>query len=134
MHVTIRDGRGQIRHDLDPKALIKAVRSVDPSVVAGSLNELVLSRSDPEFSQLIFHRAPDRRYMVTHVDSTGRGRTAIADGHPSELVTLTIEGEPEVWAGDYFVDSVTAGALAETFIVNGGRDPCVEWRPSTGHL
>jgi hypothetical protein len=123
-----------MRDDLDDGALVDAIRRGDPSVVAGSLNELVLSRGEPECAYLIFHQAPNGQYMVTHVDAQQQGLTAVADGDPAKLVEISIEGEPETWPGDHFVDSLTAGALAETFIVNGGRDPCVEWRPSTAHV
>ena len=134
MTMEIRDGRGRVRHDLDDEALIDAIRRVDPTLVAGSLNEMVLSRAEPEWAQLVFHHAPDGRYMVTHVDAQRQGRTAIADGDPVELVVIGIGGELETWPGDHFVDPLTAGALAEGFAVDGGRHPCVEWRPSTAHL
>jgi hypothetical protein len=133
MTVTIRDGNGEIREDLDDVALIDSIRRVEESLVRGELNEMVLSRTEPERARLIYHCAPDGRYMVTHVDAQRRGLTAIADGDRREKVKIGIGGEYEVWPGDHFIDSLTAGALAGRFLLDGGLSPCVEWRPSTAH-
>jgi hypothetical protein len=130
----IRDARGRIRTDLTPEALSRGIALSDPELVAGSLNELVLRWKGDSPARLIFHRAEDGRYMVTHVDADGVGLTGIADGDPEETVTIGIGGEPEDWPGDQFIEPYVAAALAERFTVDGGLDPCVEWRASTAHL
>jgi hypothetical protein len=129
----IRDAGGRIRTDLSKEALALGIRRCDPELVAGSLNEMVLRWNGTE-ARLIFHYSSDGRYMITHVDADGLGRTAIADGDPEETVTIGIGGEPEDWPGDHFIEPYLAVALAERFMRNGGRDPSVEWRPSTAHL
>jgi hypothetical protein len=128
----IRDGRGRIRTDIDEEELLLGIRRGDPDLVVGTLNEMVLSAQNG--ARLIFHHAKDGRYMVTHVDAGGTGRTAIADGDPQEIVTIGIGGEPEKWPGDHFVSPWLAVAATERFMYDGGRDPTFEWRASSAHM
>ncbi|HEX8239954.1 MAG TPA: hypothetical protein VF574_09475 [Allosphingosinicella sp.] len=130
----IRDARGRIREDLSEEALSLGIRNADRDLVIGSLNEMVLRRTDGAGAELIFHRAKDGRYMITHVDADGLGRTAVADGDPEETVKIGIGGEFEDWPGDHFIEPYLAVAVAERFMLDGGLDPTVEWRPSTAHL
>jgi len=130
----IRDAFGRIRSDLSKEQLSRGILHSDPDIVAGSLNELVLRWKDGTPTRLIFHHAKDGRYMVTHVDADGLGRTGIADGDPQEVVRIGIAGEWEEWPGDHFIEPYVAAALAERFMVDGGRDPSVVWRLSTAHL
>lgn len=131
--LTIRDGHGELREDLDEAELLNAIRVEDSDLVGGSLNELVLERADGTGTRLIFHHSSDGRYMVTHVDASGQGHTAIADGDPHETVRIGIAGDWEEWPGDHFVKPWIAVALAECFLVNFGRDRSVEWRASSAH-
>lgn len=127
----IRDANARLRTDLTDNALIDAIKRVDPDLVAGSLNELVLRRDGLE---LVCHLSEDGRYMLTHVDADNVGRTAIADGDPAEKVTIVIGGQPEEWPGDHFLPPYLAAGLAARFVLDGEREETVDWRKSTAHL
>ncbi len=130
----IRDANGRIRTDLSREAVWRGIDEGDPELVAGSLNELALRWGKGPDARLILHHAKDGRYMVTHVDGYGRGLTAIADGDPEETVRIGIAGEWEEWPGDHFIEPYVAVMVAQRFMLDGGLDPSVEWRPSTAHL
>jgi hypothetical protein len=130
----IRDARGCIRTDFDENSLVQGIKRKDPNLVGSSLSEMVLRWIGSPTAKLVYRLSDDGRYMVTHIDADGIGRTAIADGNPREKVTIAVAGEPKTRSGDHFVLPAIAAALAERFLVNGGQDPCVEWRRSTAHL
>lgn len=130
----VRDARGRIRIDLDADSLLRGIKRNDPTLVGSSLSEVVLCFTGSAAAKLVYRLSDDGRYMVTHIDADGVGRTAIDDGDPREKATVLIAGEPKTRPGDHFVLPAIAAALAQAFMIDGGQDPCVEWRRSTAHL
>lgn len=116
--------------------LLGLLRICDANLVAGALNEMVITfKASPE-AQLVFHFAEaERKYMITHVDVDGRGMTAIDEEvNGAETIELYIAAELEWWPARNFVPPWLACGIVEKFLHDGGRSVTVEWMPSTAHI